>query len=1238
MCKKIVLLTSFVLVVVMSGAASADLVVPADTTHILDSNLTDAGDVQVAGHLIVNAGNILFESRSTINGPNNVGTGGTRPEITVNGGNFDVNDRLDMGETLDAYLTINDGNFTVGGHLKLPNSAGGTHRIWLNGGTLRAYALQLIADRDAQIIVGGGVLELEDIPTTSTGSYDPSDWLTAINPAIGEPALVPAEGFAEVVITYDVPVAGGAQVSAIAGGPYAENPYPARTATGVCPDGVVLSWKPTDLIVDPNHDVYLDPNRDDVEQATRDTNETVLYYSENQDSNEYSVPASLQLNTTYYWRVDEVNNADPCVWESPIIWSFTTESPVASNPNPPDNASGYSPSLITALTWKPSCAADTHKVYLGKDLQDGFGLMRDTFEGPGGIDMDEWDYIDGWELVNAHGDAHYGRDSNIVEADGTGEILESNAVDLSDACAFNVRFDVNLTKGLSPSAELQLLYWNGSSFIEVADWNYVDANDHNNTWFVFSRTLTRDEAPQYMIDGFKFQLKTVNLDKPVYIDTPRIRNTWPAAAKWYLGTEDSNSFAIAPEPLSTYGWRIDTVVDGNTYEGPHWTFSTWRDNRGLLLQYYFDGTEGNPFGATVTDSTGNFTFTHRPDPCDINRKVRYGPPNPIHNSDGTSADFDPNAGLYRLDPCGPGQKIDLLRLACSAYTVEFWVKPELVGEGDCMLVGKSGGPDTDPWRIFINDFGPGWDNELRWVHDDDNMDYEPVPQLVALAETGECEWFHVAAVYNRDLVDDDESQRLYVNGAVVADGGHSGMNPSDNDDPVGIGLWYMADGSIGEDMPFIGKIDELRIMDIALGPAEFLLTPGPEWASNPRPVNGVRELDPNDPNLALVWDPGTKVAQHKVYFSTNYTDVCEGNPAALMATLPAESNSWPTDGNLADYLVPGTWYYWRIDEVNGGQTWSWVGLPSEFFPWMFETRYEITDPHLKVWYRLDEESGDDAWDTSGHGTHGDVTAGGDPPAWEPLGGKFGGCLVFDNDTRIDPQPYVLPSPVDNNGVTVAVWLNGLTTQTPAKDMWVLDGGTSTYRLNVIVPDAEGRVIWRAGNDSNDYLEWEVDTSSWQGDWHHLAFVKDEDADKMYIYLDGDLGWWKPGVDPTVTNLADQTVRIGARETVGADYEGRMDDFRIYDIALSETDIEKLVRGGDLASAWGPNPYDGQADAPRDANLAWNAGNYADSHDVYFGTDYIAVRDANTSVTYGVFRGNTTDTVNDIEILDLDTWY
>jgi hypothetical protein len=275
-----------------------------------------------------------------------------------------------MGQGGDAYLTINDGYFRVGGDLKLPNDAGGTHRIWLNGGTLRAYALQLIADRDAQIIVGGGVLELEDIPTTTTGSYDPCDWLTSINPAIGEPALVPAEGFVKVVITYDVPVVGGATVFAIKPGLYADNPNPAEAATGVCPDGAVLSWKPTDLIPDPNHDVYLDPNRDDVAQATRASHANVQYYSENQDSNEYSVPASLQLNTTYYWRVDEVDNADPCVWETPIIWSFTTEDGNATSPDPPDGRRGVNP-VEMVLNWTPSCVATAEQVvYFSTDFDD----------------------------------------------------------------------------------------------------------------------------------------------------------------------------------------------------------------------------------------------------------------------------------------------------------------------------------------------------------------------------------------------------------------------------------------------------------------------------------------------------------------------------------------------------------------------------------------------------------------------------------------------------------------------------------------------------------------------------------------------------------------------------------------------------------------------------------------------------------------------------------------------------
>ncbi|HUT29597.1 MAG TPA: LamG domain-containing protein [Sedimentisphaerales bacterium] len=373
MCKRLVLLTSFVLALMMVASASADLTVAENTTHTLDDDLTDSGLVSVAGHLIVDSGNILFQSRSDLDGPNNVGTGGTRPEITVNGGNFHIDARFDMGQGDDAYLTMNGGLFRVGnetsagdsGDLKFPDDPGGTHRIWLNGGILRVHRLQLDSGRDPQIIVGGGVLQIENL-----GEGDPAGWLTEINEDINEPVLVPAEGFIAVVITYDVPVAGGAQVSAIAAGPYAEDPDPGRGATGVCPAGLVLSWTPTEMIADPNHDVYLDPDSDDVAQATRDSHGDVLYYSENQDSNDYTVPAALQLNTTYYWRVDEVDNAEEEVWESPFVWSFTTEDGNAFDPDPPDGRKGVNPAGVV-LSWTPSCIATAQQVvYFSTDFND----------------------------------------------------------------------------------------------------------------------------------------------------------------------------------------------------------------------------------------------------------------------------------------------------------------------------------------------------------------------------------------------------------------------------------------------------------------------------------------------------------------------------------------------------------------------------------------------------------------------------------------------------------------------------------------------------------------------------------------------------------------------------------------------------------------------------------------------------------------------------------------------------
>ncbi|MHC4487450.1 MAG: LamG domain-containing protein, partial [Planctomycetota bacterium] len=82
------------------------------------------------------------------------------------------------------------------------------------------------------------------------------------------------------------------------------------------------------------------------------------------------------------------------------------------------------------------------------------------------------------------------------------------------------------------------------------------------------------------------------------------------------------------------------------------------------------------------------------------------------------------------------------------------------------------------------------------------------------------------------------------------------------------------------------------------------------------------------------------------------------------------------------------------------------------------------------------------------------------------------------------------------------------------------------------------------------------------------------------------------------------------------YHGRLDEFQIYNKQLDEQEMEKVFRGGELEPAWFPSPYDGQGNVPYDTDLTWKPGAYVadtDGHDVYFGTNYDEVLDANSTV-------------------------
>ncbi len=95
-------------------------------------------------------------------------------------------------------------------------------------------------------------------------------------------------------------------------------PNPANVATDVERDPI-LSW--TSGLNADTHNVYFGTDFDEVNDANLASDPNVAFT--NVDVNSYD-PGILQLNTIYYWRVDEVNDAHPDrLWRG-AVWSFTT--------------------------------------------------------------------------------------------------------------------------------------------------------------------------------------------------------------------------------------------------------------------------------------------------------------------------------------------------------------------------------------------------------------------------------------------------------------------------------------------------------------------------------------------------------------------------------------------------------------------------------------------------------------------------------------------------------------------------------------------------------------------------------------------------------------------------------------------------------------------------------------------------------------------------------------------------
>jgi hypothetical protein len=171
-----------------------------------------------------------------------------------------------------------------------------------------------------------------------------------------------------------------------------------------------LSWDPGISAV--THDVYFGDNFDDVNNGAESTfqgNQAEEFYVVGFPG--FAYPDGLKNGTTYYWRIDEINENDPnSPWKGDV-WSFLVPPKSAYNPIPADGAKFIDPNNLV-LEWDPGFEIKLHQVYFGDNFADvdagtggtAKGPVGDTDFTPGTLELNKTYYwrIDEFDGIETH--------------------------------------------------------------------------------------------------------------------------------------------------------------------------------------------------------------------------------------------------------------------------------------------------------------------------------------------------------------------------------------------------------------------------------------------------------------------------------------------------------------------------------------------------------------------------------------------------------------------------------------------------------------------------------------------------------------------------------------------------------------------------------------------------------------------------------------------------------------------
>ncbi len=545
------------------------------------------------------------------------------------------------------------------------------------------------------------------------------------------------------------------------------------------------------------------------------------------------------------------------------------------------------------------------------------------------------------------------------------------------------------------------------------------------------------------------------------------------------------------------------------------------------------------------------------------------------------------------------------------FTLAGWVSASnidvyssLFGQNDLIEFGFIGGAQVGTWLL-----GNNW----QLVAADYTFDYPS--------------WHHLA------LAGDATRIVIYIDGQEAAsDEGGLSSGSAGFTFKIGAGVF----NSTGD--PFLGEIDDVWVFSRALTQQEIQsLMPGSggyPYSSRPVPDDGTVH---EDTWVSLNWRPGDFAVSHDVYFGDNFDNVNEGTADTFQGNQSASFFVAGFPGfPFPEGLVPGTKYYWRVDEVNDtepnspwiGPVWSFLIPPRTAWQPNPADATTLIDPNTKLSWNAGfaakmhtvyfGDNFDDINNAAGGLPQGTTTY--DPGPLELAKTYYWRVDEFDPPTTHKGDLWSFTTTIPGLGTVIAErwdniegdYLDTLKSYSKYPNNPDVTEVLTQFSSDLELDSYGGRIYgWLYAPATGEYTFWLCADN--QGE---LWLSTDDDPENIML-IANESSWSPPNSWGTGEEQSDPVpLKAGEKYYIEALWkEGSGGDQ--CQVAWQGPGISTItiIPGANLSpykpvQAYGPKPGNGASDINQTSTLNWKPGIQAASHQVFFGADEQTVKNAN----------------------------